>query len=100
MTVTTKGGPFTPKEIDAYRQYLEEKFPNCEVESIILEEDENDSEFVNMTYTLKNKEECDKPFERIRRITGYLVPDLRKWNSAKRAEEKDRVKHGVSEFNV
>ena len=33
-------------------------------------------------------------FERIRRITGYLTGDLSSWNSAKRAEEKDRVKHG------
>ena len=32
-------------------------------------------------------------FERIRRITGYLTGDLSSWNSAKRAEEKDRVKH-------
>lgn len=31
--------------------------------------------------------------ERIRRITGYLVGDMNKWNSAKKAEEKDRVKH-------
>lgn len=33
------------------------------------------------------------PFERIRRITGYLVGTLDKWNDAKRAEEHDRVKH-------
>ena len=31
---------------------------------------------------------------RMRRITGYLTGDLSSWNSAKRAEEKDRVKHG------
>ena len=36
-------------------------------------------------------------FERIRRITGYLVGTLDKWNNAKKAEEKDRVKHGTSE---
>jgi len=36
-------------------------------------------------------------FERIRRITGYLVGTLDKWNNAKRSEEKDRVKHGVNE---
>ena len=33
-------------------------------------------------------------FERIRRITGYLVGDLNRFNNAKRAEERDRVKHG------
>jgi len=35
-------------------------------------------------------------FERIRRITGYLVGTMDKWNDAKRAEERDRVKHGLS----
>ena len=38
-------------------------------------------------------------FERIRRITGYLVGTLDKWNDAKKAEEKDRVKHGMSTKN-
>ena len=37
----------------------------------------------------------DVKFERIRRITGYLVGTMEKWNNAKKAEEKDRVKHGV-----
>ena len=32
-------------------------------------------------------------FERIRRITGYLTGTLSRWNNAKRAEERDRVKH-------
>lgn len=32
-------------------------------------------------------------FERIRRITGYLTGDLKSWNNAKQAEERDRVKH-------
>lgn len=35
------------------------------------------------------------PFDRIRRITGYLVGTLDRFNDAKRAEEHDRVKHGV-----
>ena len=35
-------------------------------------------------------------FERIRRITGYLVGTMDKWNDAKKAEEKDRVKHSLS----
>lgn len=34
-------------------------------------------------------------FERIRRITGYLVGTTDRWNNAKRAEEKDRLKHGI-----
>jgi anaerobic ribonucleoside-triphosphate reductase len=32
-------------------------------------------------------------FERIRRITGYLTGTIDRWNNAKTAEEKNRVKH-------
>jgi len=39
------------------------------------------------------RKEGDIKFERIRRITGYLVGTLDRFNDAKRAEEKDRVKH-------
>ena len=35
-------------------------------------------------------------FERIRRITGYLVGTIDRWNNAKKAEEKDRVKHQIA----
>lgn len=34
-------------------------------------------------------------FESIRRITGYLVPDINFWNTAKKKELHDRVKHNV-----
>ncbi len=37
-----------------------------------------------------------RDFDRIRRITGYLVGTTDRWNNAKRAEEKDRVKHGMN----
>lgn len=36
---------------------------------------------------------CNVGFERIRRITGYLVGTMDKWNDAKKAEESERVKH-------
>ena len=38
----------------------------------------------------------DVGFQRIRRVTGYLSGTLDTWNSAKRAEERDRVKHGIA----
>ena len=38
----------------------------------------------------------DVGFERIRRITGYLVGTMDKWNDAKKAEEQDRVKHTLA----
>lgn len=38
-------------------------------------------------------------FERIRRITGYLSGDVKRFNNSKREEEKDRVKHtGIKEL--
>ncbi len=40
-------------------------------------------------------EKNNVPFERIRRITGYLVGTMDRWNDAKKAEERERVKHGV-----
>ncbi len=43
----------------------------------------------------RSEEEHGVPFERIRRITGYLVGTLDRFNDAKRAEESDRVKHSV-----
>ena len=36
-------------------------------------------------------------FERVRRITGYLVGTTDRWNNAKKAELKDRVTHGKEE---
>ncbi|WP_295159231.1 anaerobic ribonucleoside-triphosphate reductase [Selenomonas sp. AE3005] len=37
-------------------------------------------------------------FERIRRITGYLVGTIDRWNDAKQAEEHDRVKHTAAQY--
>ena len=38
-------------------------------------------------------------FERIRRVTGYLAGDIKRFNNGKRAEERDRVKHsGIKEI--
>lgn len=34
-----------------------------------------------------------RKFERIRRITGYLVGTINRWNNAKQSEEHERVKH-------
>lgn len=39
------------------------------------------------------KTQDEHQIERIRRITGYLVGDLSRWNSAKKSEERERVKH-------
>lgn len=45
----------------------------------------------------RKEDEGDVGFQRIRRITGYLVGTVDRFNDAKRAEVKDRVKHSVTE---
>ncbi len=47
-----------------------------------------DGDYVDLEYLVRTQ-----PFQRIRRITGYLVGTLDRFNNAKRAEEADRVKH-------
>ena len=44
----------------------------------------------------RKEDDTDVPFERIRRITGYLVGTLDRFNNGKRAEESDRVKHSLN----
>lgn len=90
MNVQILNGILEQKEIDAYVEMAKDKYGDKLVGLKI--EVENDDE-VTLTYILKN----DVPFERIRRITGYLVGALDKWNDAKRAEERDRVKHTVNQ---
>ena len=85
--VTVKNGTMEKEEILAYIDHVEKQNPNRSVESMTIE---LDGEFVNLSYTLK-----PVPFERIRRITGYLVGTMDNWNDAKRAEERDRVKHSL-----
>lgn len=50
-----------------------------------------DGEWVDLEYDLIRR----LPFQRLRRVTGYLVGTLDRWNDGKRAEERERVKHGV-----
>lgn len=49
-----------------------------------------DDGLVDVSYSARG----DK-FERIRRITGYLVGTTDRWNDSKQAEEHDRVKHNI-----
>lgn len=89
MAVKVVGGSIEPREEHEYLKYLHGKFPGRDFEDVTIE---LDGDFVNLSWTLK-----EQPFERIRRITGYLVGDKSRWNNAKSAEELDRVKHGVDE---
>lgn len=87
MNVNVIGGEISQEEINAYIDYGKKKYPDRVIKaiSIIL-----DGDFVDLKFSFENI-----PFDRIRRITGYLVGSLDRFNNGKRAEERDRVKHGV-----
>ena len=83
MTVTVRGGTMCTAEQQAYVEEMRRRHP--------------DKIFTEMTLTIEGDEiRVDYtyepvPFERIRRITGYLVGTLDRFNNAKRREVDDRV---------
>lgn len=79
------------KDMDELTEYVKrgkEKY-GSKLYAVYVDVDENDNNYVYVNY-----EVCE-PFERLARITGYLVGTLDRWNDSKRAEQRDRVKHGV-----
>lgn len=85
------GDAISEEEKQNYVNYLEEKHSR-KLESLTIE---TDGEYVNLNFKLS-----EVPFERIRRITGYLVGTMDRWNDAKTSEEADRVKHSTSSDNM
>lgn len=90
MNVTITGNA-SPQEAQAYVDYLEEKYGR-KLESLDVQ---IDGEYADLNYQFSHV-----PFERIRRITGYLVGTMDNWNDAKTAEERDRVKHSIDDGNT
>ena len=74
------------KEAEVYVDQAIQKYGN-RLKEVTVQPDPDDNDYVAMNYKLA------QPFERIRRITGYLVGTLDRWGNAKRSEERDRVKH-------
>lgn len=92
MTVSVKNADISTipqEEIDAYKKYVQEKYPDEIIDEIILEFEGDDVKIETHKHSI--------PFNRIRRITGYLVGSLERFNNGKRAEEHDRVKHTITE---
>ena len=85
MKVNVIGGEMSKKEQEQYIKHIESEYPNRNIEELTLK---IDGDFVDMSYKLE-----EVPFDRIRRITGYLVGTVDRFNNAKRAEVNDRVKH-------
>lgn len=88
MKITVKGAELPMEEIRCYEKYIREKYPDRKMNRMVIEVD---GEYVDITTYYD-----EPPFERIRRITGYLVGTVDRFNDAKRAEVSDRVKHEFS----
>ena len=87
--VTIKGlNDVTEREVLAYIAHIREKYPHDVILTLRISPGEDGK--IALDYTLRPPK-----FERIRRITGYLVGNMMRWNNAKRAEEHDRVKHDM-----
>ena len=84
MNITVINGEINELEQKEYVKYLENKF-NRNLDSLEIT---IDGDYVDLQYRF-----IPVNFERIRRITGYLVGTVDRFNDAKRAEERDRVKH-------
>lgn len=91
MKVTNLGIQISAEEIEAYKNYVESKYPDRIIDEIILTVGTDDYVDIKTIF-------ADQPFYRLRRITGYLTDDLSRWNNGKRAEEADRVKHTIQEM--
>lgn len=89
VTVTIENGTIPEEEIEAYVKRGKEFYGNG-LTAVRVVLDPDDPEMVELHYDWK-----EQPFHRLRRITGYLVGNLSRWNNGKRAEERDRVKHGT-----
>lgn len=87
MKVNVIGEQISQDEIDAYIDYGKKKYSDRSISEMTVKVD---GDYVDLQYSFN-----DVPFERIRRITGYLVGTLDRFNDGKRAEEHDRVKHTV-----
>lgn len=85
MKINVFGGAMSQEEKKIYADYLKEKYPEKIITAVDLK---IDGDYVEMSY-----EYNIVPFERIRRITGYLTGTVDRWNDAKQAELADRVKH-------
>ena len=75
---------------DKYKEYFAKKHNTTpdNIEILSIEEIEDNKDKIKVKYKNKSEEKV----ERTRRVSGYLS-NLTRWNDAKQAEEKDRVKH-------
>lgn len=88
IKVTVLGGEMSVEEQKVYIERAKELYPERNVKGMeisIVDEISVDIEYHYDT----------TPFERIRRVTGYLAGDQKRFNNAKQAEVRDRVTHDI-----
>lgn len=91
MKVSLKNGDISTvssEEIEAYKKYVTEKYPDEVIDEIILEFEGEDVKIETHKHST--------PFIRIRRVSGYLSK-ITKMNNAKQSEVAERVKHSIME---
>ncbi len=88
MKVNVLNGQLSQDEINAYISRAENIHRGKIINEMTLR---LDGDYIDIEYHF-----APTNFERIRRITGYLVGTLDRFNNAKHAEVNDRVKHTVS----
>lgn len=88
IDVKVTGAQLEQPEIDVYVARAREKFKGRTIREIDIKVD---GEYVDLSYTFEPVK-----FDRIRRITGYLVGTTERFNNAKKAEVEDRVKHDLN----
>lgn len=86
VQVTIEGNDISDEELTIYLTQMQSKQKRKIVKATVIV----GGEYIDVNYTFE-----EVPFERIRRITGYLVGTTERWNNAKQAELKDRTKHAV-----
>ncbi len=83
--IVTSNEEVSEEVIRQYLHHVKQKNHGRMIQSMSLN---FEGEEVGLGYYL-----APEHFEKIRRITGYLVGDMTRWNDAKAAEESQRVKH-------
>ena len=87
MNVNVIGGTISEAEKTAYIERAHKLYPDRHISQMDIKVD---GDYVDISYHYSTV-----PFQRIRRITGYLVGTIDRFNNAKAAEVRDRVKHGL-----
>ncbi len=87
MKINVTGGEMSPREIDKYIEYVEEKYRGRQIKGIDI--------FINGDFVDLKTYFKDMDFQRAYRSTDYLVESTDKLNDAKQREFADTTRHNI-----